>query len=214
MLNSIDEIDRNAETLYRVLSERLPVFDRAKANAEENPVEALFEQEDEETWEGTRYRFYTLNDVLSQADQIIRILNTTGVVILLVLFVIIMIGITNTFRMIMIERTKEIGTMRALGMQRQGIRSLFLFEALFLALGGALFGLIIAGIAMLVLSRIFWGLDTPIYILLKNGYLTFRLIPIQVLLHFSIVAVLTVLAALIPARNAARLHPVDALRAT
>jgi putative ABC transport system permease protein len=213
MLESLGEIDKYAELLYEKLALSLPVFDRERASGEDNPVEALFEQEDEEEWEGTRYRYYTLNDVLAQADQIVRILNVAGVVILLVLFVIIMVGITNTFRMIMIERIKEIGTMRALGMQRQGIRSLFLLEALFLALGGALIGLALAGVAMIIISRIFWGFDTPIFILLKNGYITFKLVPLQVLLHFSIVAVLTMLAAFFPARNAANLHPVDALRA-
>ena len=148
-----------------------------------------------------------------RADQIVDILNTAGLVILLVLFVIIMVGITNTFRMIMIERIKEIGTMRALGMQRSGIRSLFILEALFLSLGGAIAGLLLAGIVMLILSRIFWGFESPIFILLKNGYLTFKLIPPQMLLHFGIVAVLTILAAFFPARKAALLSPVDALRA-
>ena len=115
--------------------------------------------------------------------------------------------------MIMIERIKEIGTMRALGMQKGGVRNLFLLEAVLLSLGGALGGLILAGIAMFVLSRIFWGLDSPIFILLDNGYMTFRLVPLQVLLHFGIVSILTVVAALIPARKAAAMPPVDALRA-
>lgn len=213
MLSSLDQIDRYADNLYDELDSRLDVFPRAEADSERNPVQDLFEQADDEEWEGTRYRFYTLNDVLSQADQIVDILNTAGLVILLVLFVIIMVGITNTFRMIMIERIKEIGTMRALGMQRSGIRSLFILEALFLSLGGAVGGLLLAGIAMLILSQIFWGFESPIFILLKNGYLTFKLIPPQMLLHFGIVAALTILAAFFPARKAALLSPVDALRA-
>jgi len=47
----------------------------------------------------------------------------------------------------------------------------------------------------------------------KNGYMTFRLVPHQVLLHFGVVAVLTVFAAFLPARKAANMHPVEALRA-
>lgn len=213
LLDDLGQIDNYAEPLYESLNDRLFMFDRSGSDDEENQIEALFSDDDEEEWEGVRYRFYTLNDVLEQADQIVRILNTAGLVILLVLFVIIMVGITNTFRMIMIERIKEIGTMRALGMQRGGIRGLFLLEALFLAIGGALVGLALAGIAMFILSRIFWGLDSPIFILLKNGYMTFRLAPLQVLLHFSVVSGLTMLAAFFPARRAAKLHPVEALRA-
>jgi putative ABC transport system permease protein len=213
MLESLELIERYADPLYAELDSRLPTFERRMTEADENPVEALFEQADDEEWEGTRYRFYTLNDAMAQADQIVRVLNAAGVVILLVLFIIIMVGITNTFRMIMIERIKEIGTMRALGMQQSGIRALFLAEAMILALLAAAVGFLLAGMTMFILSRIFWGLDSPIFILLENGYMTFRVVPAQVLLHFSIVAGLTMLAAFFPAQRAAKLHPVDALRA-
>jgi putative ABC transport system permease protein len=214
LLEDLSMIDEQAEPLYEFLDSRLDMFERKDETGEEgNPVMAMFDRADEEEWSGTRYRFFTLNDVLSEADQIVVILNTVGLVILLILFFIIMVGITNTFRMIMIERIKEIGTMRALGMQRPTVRNLFLLEAFLLSMGGAVLGLILAGIAMLILSNIFWGLDSPIFILLKNGYMTFRLVPHQVLLHFGVVAVLTVLAALLPARKAANMHPVEALRA-
>jgi putative ABC transport system permease protein len=112
----------------------------------------------------------------------------------------------------MYERVQEIGTMRALGMQRRRVLGNFLLEALFLALGGVIAGLTVAGIVMIVLSQIYLGLDTPIFILLKNGYFTFRLLPTQVLLNTTIVASLTILAAYIPSRKAARMKPVDALR--
>ena len=42
-------------------------------------------------------------------------MKTIGLAIFIILLVITMVGITNTFRMIMIERTQEIGTMRPLG---------------------------------------------------------------------------------------------------
>lgn len=214
LLEKLSEIDKYADPLFDKLDSLLSMFPRKVDTGDDgNPVMAMFDQADEEEWEGTRYRFFTLNEALSEADQIVRILNTTGLVILLILFFIIMVGITNTFRMIMIERIKEIGTMRALGMQKEGVRNLFLLEAVLLSLGGALGGLILAGIGMFVLSRIFWGLDSPIFILLNNGYMTFRLVPLQVLLHFGIVSILTVVAALIPARKAASMPPVDALRA-
>lgn len=213
LLGDLTHIDIYSSPLYENLSHRLDMFERKHdAENERNPVVELFEQADEEEWEGVKYRLYTLNDVLSEADQIVRILNTTGLVILLILFFIIMVGITNTFRMIMMERIKEIGTMRALGMQRQGILSLFLVEALLLSMGGAIVGIFLAGIAMIILSQVFWGFESPIYLLLKNGYMTFRLIPLQVVLHFAVVAGLTILAAFIPARRAAFMKPVDALR--
>jgi putative ABC transport system permease protein len=210
-LDDLSLIEQRVEPFYRELSERVQVFERT-TEEEENTVAQIFSDDEDEEWTGTRYRVYTLNDVLSEVDQIVDLLNGTALVILLVLFLIIMVGITNTFRMIMYERVKEIGTMRALGMQRGRVLSSFLVEAIFLALGGVVAGLLIATIIMTILSQINLGLDSPIFILLKNGYFTFRLLPLQVLLNTGVVGGLTVIAAFFPSRKAAMLKPVDALR--
>jgi putative ABC transport system permease protein len=207
-------IDKSAEKLYNALNKKVDVFERdARQEQDRNPLAALFRQAEEEEWEGVRYRLMTLNDALSEVEQVVRILNNAGLIILLILFVIIMVGITNTFRMIIFERINEIGTMRALGLQRNGVRRLFLFEAVFLTISGVVFGLILSGIAMFILSRIFWGLDTPMYILLKNGYMTFKPGVFRVLGNVATVMGLTLLAAFFPTRKAAKMQPVDALRA-
>lgn len=112
----------------------------------------------------------------------------------------------------MFERIREIGTMRSMGMQREEVRNLFLFEALFLALGGAVAGLVLAGIAMGIVSLVNFGLNTPLFIILKNGHLTFRLEFWRTALNIGIVALLTLVAAWLPARSAAKLDPAVALR--
>jgi putative ABC transport system permease protein len=211
-LSNLSQIESSVGRFYAALSDRVNVFEREQDENAENPVAQMFEESEDETWEGTRFRVYTLNDILSEVDQIVDLLNQTALVILVVLFVIIMVGITNTFRMIMYERVREIGTMRALGMQRERVLGNFLLEALFLALGGVLAGLAVAGLVMLVLGQIYLGLDSPIFILLKNGYFTFTVLPSQVLLNTAIVASLTIAAAFLPSRKAARMKPVDALR--
>jgi putative ABC transport system permease protein len=124
-----------------------------------------------------------------------------------------MVGILNTFRIIMYERTREIGTMRALGMQRKGVRKLFLMEAFFLSLGGTIAGFIFAGIVMTILSLINFGMDSPMFLLLNNGHLSFSLAPLQIMRNILLVSGLTLLAAFFPARKAAKLKPSDSLRA-
>jgi putative ABC transport system permease protein len=213
-LDDFYAIDESAEKLYNELNKKVDMFKRdAQQEEDRNPLASLFRQADEEEWEGVRYRLMTLNDALSEVEQVVRILNNAGLIILLILFVIIMVGVTNTFRMIIFERIKEIGTMRALGLQRNGVRRLFLLEAVFLTVSGIVFGLILAGIAMFILSQIFWGLDTPMYILLKNGYMTFKPGVLRVLGNVAMVMGLTLLAAFFPTRKAAKMKPVDALRA-
>ena len=212
-LESMDQIDAAADALYADLKTKVSMFERDTED-DENPIIAMLQQQDEEEWEGLRFELLTLNDVMKEVQQIVDVLNTAALIILLVLFGIIMVGVTNTFRMVLMERTKEIGTMRAVGMQRGIVRKLFLYEAFFIALIGVVVGLVLAGLTMLILMQIYWGVDTPAFMLMKNGYMTFVLSPWQVLANFGIVSGLTLLAALFPSNKAARLQPADALRST
>lgn len=207
-------MDAAAARLYKQLEGKVQLFKRETVATSSDPFAAMRRQTQEQSWQGTKYRLYTLNDRLAQLKQIVGTLNTAGLVILLILLVVVMIGVTNTFRMIMYERVREIGTMRALGMQRPTVRNLFLLEALFLSLGGTVVGLAASGIVMAALHMINWGLDTPLFLFLKDGHMTFDPRPGQLVGNLVIVAVLTLLAAYFPARKAARLNPADALRAT
>ncbi len=178
------------------------------------PFMAMMQKQNKETWEGVKYRVYTIDDMLSQAQQIVVALDSSSFVILLVLFAIVMIGITNTFRMVMYERIREIGTMRAIGVQRGEIRSLFLYEAFFLALGGAIVGIVLALIAMSLLSLINFGMDSPAFLIMRNGHLSFFLPPLRAGGNIIIITLLTLFAAYFPAKAAAKMEPAIALRTT
>lgn len=217
LLDDLRKADAEAEKLDAAFKAAgLQVFDRKaaaeKANRNSNTVMQMLNQAKKETWTGVKYRLYTLNDMLSQVQQIVNVLQGASFIILLILFLIIMVGITNTFRMILYERIKEIGTMRALGMQRGEVRNLFILEALFLALGGAVAGIALAALVMGGLSLIDWGMDTPMFLLLKNGHMSFRVPPVQLIGNILLISILTVLAAFMPARKAAKLTPAEALR--
>jgi putative ABC transport system permease protein len=211
-LPSLGGMDKYGTALYETLRKKVQVFTHDPAAKTENFVSAMMSQSKKETWTGTKYREYTLNDLLSQVQQIVNVLNSAALVILLILFFIIMVGIGNTFRIIMYERIREIGTMRSIGMQRGEVRSLFLYEAVFLAIGGVLIGMALALLAMGVVSLVNFGLNSPLFIILKNGHMTFRLEFLRTAFNILIVAGLTMAAAFIPARNAARLDPAVALR--
>ncbi|MCK5154671.1 MAG: ABC transporter permease, partial [Spirochaetales bacterium] len=84
-----------------------------------------------EPWEGTKFNITNLNDIMEPVLQLVNILNIVSLALFVILMVITMVGLINTFRMVLIERTKEIGTMRAIGMHRGSVRSIFLLEALY-----------------------------------------------------------------------------------
>ncbi len=166
----------------------------------------------EKKWVGTKFSVITLNDMMSQVVSMVNVLNTTGLVIFIILLIITMVGITNSYRMTMLERTREIGTMRAIGVHKSGIRDIFLLEALFVSIAGALVGIILAFGAMFIISRIPFGTDSMMWIFLKSGRVGFKVIPREILLNLVILVGLSILAALGPARKAAKLEPAAALR--
>lgn len=214
MLDSIKTTEGAANAIYAKLAASVSVFARGERDESGSmtPFQALIRQQNNEEWTGVKYRMFTINEILSQVEQIVTALDTAGGVILVVLFIIIMVGIANTFSMVMFERIREIGTMRAIGVQRSGVRSMFLFEALYLAVGGAVAGIAVALLVMAGLSLIDFGMNSPAFLILKNGHLSFFLPPLRALVNILIIALLTLLAVSRPAGAAARLEPAVALR--
>jgi len=168
----------------------------------------------DETWTGVKYTLFTLNDILSFLKGIFGALNGIAFAILLILFLVIMVGITNTYRMVVYERTREIGTLRALGMQRPQIRNLFLYEAVFLALAGILAGFLLGVGILLGLSFLDLSSWKDFNILLKDNRLQLIVDLGSFAFDLAVVSALTALAALFPARKAGKLTPAEALRTT
>lgn len=166
----------------------------------------------DERWEGTRFEVTTLNDFMDMITQMIAILNWIALGLFLVILTITMVGLLNTFRMILIERTREIGTMRAVGMLRKDVKRIFLFEALFLALKGALVGIAVTLIAGWGISLINMSEDNPLMFFLKNGHISMPVQPVQVIGIVALLSLITLLSAWLPAGKAAKLEPADALR--
>ncbi len=114
-----------------------------------------------------------------------------------------LLGIINTLSMSVIERTREIGVLRALGGSRWRIRRTMLDESLLISLGGC-----VAGILAGLLVGVVWILTVSESTDLALG-LT---IPTGTLVLIAVLAVVMgTLAAILPARRAARLDPLQAL---
>lgn len=114
-----------------------------------------------------------------------------------------LLGIINTLSMSVMERTREIGVLRALGGSRWRIRRTMLDESLLISLGGSL-----AGIAAGLLVGVVW-----IYSVSESSGLGLELrIPTTMLVLIAVLGVVIgTLAAILPARRAAHLDPLQAL---
>ena len=114
-----------------------------------------------------------------------------------------LLGIINTLSMSVIERTREIGVLRALGGSRWRVRRTMLDESLLISLGGCLAG-ILAGLIVGVV----W-----IYAVRESTLVGLNLhIPTGMLVLTAVLGVVIgTLAAILPARRAAHLDPLQAL---
>jgi len=120
---------------------------------------------------------------------------------LLVLSVLIaVLGIVNTLALSVIERTHEIGLLRAVGMARRQLRRMIRLESVVIAVYGALLGAVL-GLAFGVTLQ---------HALAGQGIEVLRVPAVQLVVFLVLAALAGVLAALWPARRAARL---DVLRA-
>ncbi len=145
-------------------------------------------------------------------DLIQAITIITGVVIIIFLGI-VMVGVGNTFTMIVWERTREIGTLRALGMQRIRIIFSFLIESVFLGFTGVILGMLL-GIGVLEIIRNFASFPPNMVstLFLTQGRLYWLLPPRGILLIIALVAGASILGSLQASLRAGRLSPVEALR--
>jgi len=120
-----------------------------------------------------------------------------------------LLGVANTMLMSMLERTREIGTMMALGVRQRSIMILFLLEALCIGGSGGTLGAIVGSIVVH-----FWG-QRGIRVEAPGSHVPFDIIPTLTLPYvLGVLGAATVgsaVFALYPAWRASRLRPVQAL---
>jgi putative ABC transport system permease protein len=115
--------------------------------------------------------------------------------------VIAVLGIVNTLALSVIERTREVGLLRAVGLSRRQLRRMVRLEAIAIAVLGAVLG-IVMGI----------GFGVVLQQAIKDQGVTDLAVPAGRLVAFVVVAaVVGVLAAVFPARRAARLNVLQAI---
>jgi putative ABC transport system permease protein len=122
-------------------------------------------------------------------------------VLLALAIVVALIGIVNTLMLSVLERTREIGLLRAVGMKRRQVRAMIRSESVIVALFGAVIGIVIGTALGIALAGS-----------LRNSGVTTLSVPIASLIGFLVLSALLGLAAgSWPARRAARLDVLAAI---
>lgn len=164
-------------------------------------------------WEAIAVDVQSMYESASAVISLEYALGLITFIAVMILFLIILVGVVNTVRMTIRERTREIGTTRAIGMQRSDVRNIFLMETGFLALFASMVGGVAAFVGMWVLSlpKIDAG-DNPMGMLLVNGHLHFSPTISGVIFYVLFIVFMAVVTAWFPARKAANLSAAEALR--
>jgi ABC-type lipoprotein release transport system permease subunit len=161
---------------------------------------------------------HTWDEVLPELEQLILLDDAQMYITLAILMMVVAFGILNTILMAVLERTRELGVLLALGFRPAAIFRLIYFESLMLAGVGLVIGLALA------IPTVFWFEANPIWLESESMTVmieTFGMEPVM-MWKFKItnpigsaatILGIAGLAALYPAWKASRARPVDALRA-
>lgn len=129
--------------------------------------------------------------------------------VMLFLILIAMLGMANTLVMLVVEKTPDIGIMRAYGASQADMRRLFLLEGLAIGGTGVVAGCVLGYAVSTLLGHYPMNLPNDVYYIEK--------LPVRMeVSDFALVAaaalVICLLASVIPARRAARLDPIETIR--
>jgi putative ABC transport system permease protein len=128
------------------------------------------------------------------------------------LAVVIAVGILNLYRVLIYERVREIGTMRAIGVQRRQVRALILWEAVYLAAIGIAAGFIASVVVLWGLSLVPLRASAGLDIFLNRGHLSWVLNADTLVGDALIIGAMVVVGAISPAQAAQQTDPVVSLR--
>ena len=136
-----------------------------------------------------------VDNQISGLNQVLNILY-----VLLALSVIVsLFGIVNTLVLTVFERTRELGMLRAIGMTRRQTRRMIRHESVITALIGGTLGIIL-------------GIVLGALLIARVDFIEFSLPTTQIVVFAIMTIVVGIVAAIFPARRAAKLNPLEALQ--
>lgn len=162
------------------------------------------------SFRGEGYRVQSLELILEQANRVFAVINVMLASVGGLALFVASLGIVNTMIMAIYERTREIGTLKAIGASRGDIRNMFMIEAGLIGLLGGAAGIVGGWLLGLLLNQVIaWYIERERLPIAATFFVTPWWLALAALLFAALVGVV---AGLYPAARAARLDPLVALR--
>jgi ABC-type lipoprotein release transport system permease subunit len=159
---------------------------------------------------------HTWEEIMPELEQLIFLDDAGMYILLVILVVVVAFGILNTILMSVLERSRELGVVLALGLRPSSVFRLIYLESMLLALGGLLIGLALAipvvlyfeGHPVALTGNAMAGME----LFGIEPVMTWKLKPWNPIGSAITIFAVAAIAALYPALKASRGRPVDALR--
>jgi putative ABC transport system permease protein len=186
--STFDRLYDSPRNLYTFIQMR---GDASEANT--RALEAVLDERFPNAKVQTRDQF--VDNQIAALNQILNILY-----VLLALSVIVsLFGIVNTLVLTVFERTRELGMLRAVGMTRRQVRRMIRHESVITALIGGVLGIVL-------------GVVLGALLIARVDFIEFSLPTTQIVVFAILTVLVGIVAAIFPARRAARLDPLKALQ--
>lgn len=177
------------------------------------PFFQKFDTVKREDWTGQKIDVTTWIDEMTFMRWTLVTMRALIAILVSVLLVIIVIGVMNTLWMAIRERTREIGTLRAIGMDRRLVLQMFVLEAGVLAVTATVFGVLLATALAAGMNAAHLPVSKAFQMFLMSDTLHLIVDLPTALRSLVVISVVTTLGSLQPAWRAAKMQPVTAMHA-
>ena len=170
-----------------------------------------FQSVSREDWTGQKLDVTNWEDEISFMTWTLKALQGLSAVLIVILVAIIIIGIMNTMWIAIRERTREIGTLRAIGMHRREVLWMFLLESLMLGLLATIAGVLVGAAVAAGLNAAHVPVPTGLQFFLMSPHLHLSVHGSLLVRSVVTITLVTGVAAFYPSLKAARSRPVVAM---
>lgn len=179
------------------------IIAQVQSSQEIPELQKEIEQELEKKRDDTNFQVLTAAQILEQINQVLGIMQIVLIGIAAISLIVGAIGIMNSMYTSVLERTKEIGIMKAIGAQNKDILTIFLIESGLIGLVGGILGTLLGIALALAIGPFSQNAGFTLIITIE---------PLVIFFGLIFASAVGILAGIVPAYQASKLKPIDALR--
>ncbi|MEK6835711.1 MAG: ABC transporter permease, partial [Nanoarchaeota archaeon] len=179
------------------------IIAQAKSSSDIPLLQKRIERELERKRDDTNFQVLTASQILEQINEVLGILQIVLVGIAAISLIVGGMGIMNSMYTSVLERTRDIGIMKAVGARNSDILEIFLIESGLMGLVGGVFGTLLGTLMAFIAQR--YAKDAGFLLIIEVE-------PYLLLFGLAFAFLVGMFSGFLPAYQASKLKPVDALR--